>query len=44
MAKEEERTVPAENFVETLRVNVDNENLTDTEFRQFVRNTLPIVR
>lgn len=38
-----ERTVPAEHFCNTLAVNVDNTGLTDAEFRQFVRNTLPIV-
>lgn len=27
-------------FVETLFVNVNNEKLSDAEFRQFVRNTL----
>lgn len=35
--------VPADNFVETVRANVDNEKLTDEEFRAFIRNTLPIV-
>ena len=39
----EERGVDAKNFVETLSVNVDNEKLSDEEFREFVRNTLPIV-
>ena len=34
--------VPANNFVRTLLVNVDNDKMTDAEFRQFVRNTLPI--
>lgn len=38
------QTVPAENFVQTLSVNVDNEKLTDEQFREFVRNTLPIVK
>lgn len=36
-------TVPAENFMATIAANVDNEKLTDKEFRQFVRHTLPIV-
>lgn len=35
--------VPASNFVETLRENVDNDRLTDAQFRTFVRNTLPVV-
>lgn len=35
--------VPAKHFVELLVANVDNEKLGDTEFRQFVRNSLPIV-
>lgn len=35
--------VPAKHFVETLVANVDNEKLSDAEFREFVRNTLPIV-
>lgn len=36
-------SVPAENFCATLAANVDNEKLTDAEFRQFVRDTLAIV-
>lgn len=36
-------TVPADNFVETLRVNVGNKDLTDNGFRDFVRKTLEIV-
>lgn len=36
-------SVPASNFVGTLAANVDNEKMSDVEFRQFVRNTLPIV-
>lgn len=38
-----ERTVPASNFVGTVSANVDNANLSDKEFRDFVRRTLPIV-
>lgn len=41
--KPEKRTVPAAHFVGTIAVNVDNKKLSDAEFRQFVRNTLPIV-
>ena len=37
------RTVPAENFVGTIEVNVDNKKLSDAKFRQFIRDTLPIV-
>lgn len=36
-------TVPPANFVDTLNANVDNNKLSDAEFREFVRNTLPIV-
>lgn len=38
-----EQTVPAANFCATIAANVDNEKLSDAEFREFVRNTLPIV-
>lgn len=38
------RTVSAENFMATLAANVDNKDLDDGAFRQFVRNTLPIVK
>lgn len=37
------RTVPAENFMATLAANTDNKRLSDAGFREFVRNTLPIV-
>lgn len=37
------RKVPADHFCGTLAANVDNAKLTDAEFREFVRNTLPIV-
>jgi hypothetical protein len=39
----EHSNVPADSFVRTLAANVDNGKMTDAEFRQFVRNTLPIV-
>lgn len=39
----QERTVPTDSFCQMLNVNVDNAKLNDSEFRQFVRNTLPIV-
>jgi len=35
--------VTALDFVSTILVNVDNENLSDKDFRQFIRNTLPII-
>ncbi len=36
-------SVPATNFVSTMAANVDNAEMSDAAFRQFVRNTLPIV-
>jgi hypothetical protein len=38
-----ERTVGASHFVGTLAANVDNEKIGDAGFREFIRNTLPIV-
>ena len=35
--------VPPANFCGTLAANVDNEKLSDAEFRQFVRNSLAVV-
>lgn len=35
------RSSPAEMFLRTLAANLDNEKLTDTDFRLFVRNSLP---
>lgn len=35
--------IPATAFCSTLSVNVDNNDLTDSEFRELVRNTIPIV-
>lgn len=35
--------IPPDNFLCTLAVNVDNKKLTDAEFRQIFRNTLPSV-
>ena len=35
--------VPAVNFIGTVLANIDNNKLSDAEFRQFVRNTLTIV-
>lgn len=36
--------VPAEHFMGTIAANVDNMNLSDQAFREFIRNTLPIVQ
>ena len=35
------RPSPAEMFLRTLTANLDNDKLSDTDFRQFVRNSLP---
>lgn len=35
--------VDAVNFMGTMMANVDNEKLSDAEFREFIRNTLPII-
>lgn len=35
--------VPAVNFMGTILANVDNENLSDAEFRDFIRTSLYIV-
>lgn len=35
--------VPAIHFVEQIRVNVENEKLSDKEFRQFINNSLSVV-
>ena len=36
--------VPAEHFMGTIAANVDNKKLSDADFRQFIRNTLPIIQ
>ena len=33
----------AEIFIDTIRANVENEKLTDEEFRDFIRNSLPVL-
>lgn len=38
------RTVSASCFVGTIAANVDNRKISDKEFRELVRNTLPIVQ
>ena len=41
MTRRYEKTlIGAGNFVRTLKVNVDNEKLTDAEFRQFIREMI----
>ncbi len=35
--------IPAENFMGTIAVNVDNPKLSDEMFREMIRTTLPIV-
>jgi hypothetical protein len=37
------RTVPAESFMATIAANINNPKITDKEFREFIRNTLPII-
>lgn len=37
-----ERLVPASNLILTINANVDNEKLSDADFREFVRNSLTI--
>lgn len=37
------RIVSASNFMATIAANVDNEKISDKDFREFIRNTLPIV-
>lgn len=39
----DERVIPAANFLATVAQNVDNGKLDDAAFREFIRNTLPIV-
>ncbi|HOX29881.1 MAG TPA: hypothetical protein P5080_02830 [Candidatus Paceibacterota bacterium] len=41
--KKQKRTILASNFVATIAANVDNPDLPDAEFRQFIKSTLPIV-
>lgn len=35
--------IPANHFIETLIANVHNSKLSDKDFREFVKATLPIV-
>jgi hypothetical protein len=43
MSDDPNRTVPAVSFVALLEANVENERLSDKDFREFVYNTLPII-
>ena len=36
--------VPAKNFIGSVLANVDNTNLTDSAFREFIRNSLYVVK
>lgn len=38
------KTIPASSFVDTIKVNVDNKEMSDAQFREFIRNTLPVVK
>lgn len=40
MRRYEKTLIGAGHFVRTLKTNVDNEKLTDAQFREFVRNTI----
>lgn len=35
--------IPSDNFVVTVAANVNNKNISDKDFREFVRNTIGIV-
>jgi hypothetical protein len=37
------RIVSASNFMATVSANVENEKMTDSEFRKFILDSLPIV-
>ena len=43
-APSDNQPVSAESFVATVAANVDNRSLDDRAFREFIRNTLPIVK
>jgi hypothetical protein len=38
------RKISAKNFMQTIAANIDNDKLTDADLREFIRNTLPIVK
>ena len=35
--------IPSDSFCATLEANIDNKDMDDVSFRQFVRNTIPAV-
>lgn len=43
-APSDNQPISAENFVATIAANVNNGGLDDRAFREFIRNTLPIVK
>ena len=42
--KDAYRIVLADHYVEVIAENIDNQKMTDKEFREFIRNTLPIIQ
>ena len=44
MHSKDKRTVSAKNFMQTIAANIDNEKLTAEDLRDFIRNTLPIIK
>lgn len=38
-----DRDVDAKHFLGIVEANIDNEKLSDKQFREFIRNTLPII-
>lgn len=42
MPRKSKRIIPASNFMGTIAANIDGA-MTDKDFRQFIRNTLPLV-
>ena len=42
--KDQISTISPDNFLVTVEGNVDNPNLTDADFRDLIRRTLPIVK
>lgn len=38
------RTIEASHFLGTIEANLDNDKLSDKDFRELIRNTLPIVK
>ena len=40
----DKRDVPSNNFLKIVEANVDNKELSDAEFREFIRTSLPVVK